>query len=193
MSTLKSRQPEFMSVEMRRSWEEISQIRKCSVDFVNSNTDRFDCKQMSVPGHLAARATNRHSPIEPATRPQIVQFRRFWQRSLRNIRPRTPHHEPRGAAKGQMDRIGRNQDASLPWLWLQRMTNGRLTPAQDQAVAATARSAAGSRRRASSARPPQPANGSREEMADALLKNLVCWQTDGVEETLGFEVIVDAR
>ena len=36
-------------------------------------------------------------------------------------------------------------------------------------------------------------NGSREEMADALLKNLVRWQTDRVEETLGFEVIVDAR
>ena len=34
---------------------------------------------------------------------------------------------------------------------------------------------------------------SREEMADALLKNLVRWQTDRVEETLGFEVIVDAR
>ena len=34
-----------------------------------------------------------------------------------------------------MDRIGRNQGAPLPWLWLQRMTNGRVTPAQDQAVA----------------------------------------------------------
>ena len=98
----------------------------------------------------------RHSPYEPATRPQIAQFRRCWQRSLPKIRPRTPHRKPRGAAKGQMDRIGRNQGAPLPQFSLQRMTNGRLTPAQDQAVAATARSAAGSRRRASSARPPQP-------------------------------------
>jgi hypothetical protein len=31
-------------------------------------------------------------------------------------------------------RFGGDQDAPLPWLWLQRMTNGRVTPAQDQAV-----------------------------------------------------------
>ncbi len=30
-------------------------------------------------------------------------------------------------------------------------------------------------------------------MADALLKNLVRWQTDRVEEPFGFDVIVDAR
>ena len=50
--------------------------------------------------------------------------------------PRTPHHEPRGAATEQMDRIGRNQGAPLPWLLLELMTTERLTPAQDQAVAA---------------------------------------------------------
>ncbi len=112
--------------------------------------------EVRAAGFKFARHIHRHSPYGPATRPQIVHFRRCWQRSLPKIRPRTPHHEPRGAAKGRMDRIGRNQGAPLPWLSLQRMTNGRFTSAQDQAVATTARSAAGSRRRASSARPPQP-------------------------------------
>ena len=37
------------------------------------------------------------------------------------------------------------------------------------------------------------ANGSREEMADALLKNLVRWQTDRVEEPFGFQKLINAR
>ncbi len=53
------------------------------------------------------------------------------------------------------------------------MTNGRLTSAQDQAVAATARSAAGSRRRASPARPPQPSGKRHGGHGVKLEPNLV--------------------
>ena len=37
------------------------------------------------------------------------------------------------------------------------------------------------------------ANGSREQMADAFLKNLVLWQADRVQEALCFEVFVHLR
>ncbi len=37
------------------------------------------------------------------------------------------------------------------------------------------------------------ANGSREQMADAFLKNLILCQADCVQEALGFEVFVNLR
>ncbi len=39
----------------------------------------------------------------------------------------------------------------------------------------------------------RPANGAGQQMGDVVLENLVLWQTDCVQEALGFEVVVNLR